>query len=72
MTKRYRIALMIGACSAASAFASVAKADGTVDCNVGAGSASTECGVNAAATGASATALGNGAAASGDTHGARV
>jgi hypothetical protein len=65
MTDKFKIALLASAGSAAIALASPAQADATVDCNVGTGALSTECGVAATASGDSSTALGNAAVASG-------
>ncbi|MEA3082064.1 MAG: trimeric autotransporter adhesin [Sphingomonadales bacterium] len=65
MALKFRIALLASAGGAAIAFASPAFADATVDCNVGAGALSTECGIAATASGDSSTALGNTAVASG-------
>ena len=51
MTPKFRLALLASAGGAAIALASPAQADATVDCNVGTGSLSTECGIAATSTG---------------------
>ena len=45
--------------------AGVARADGTVECNVGIGPNSTECGIGSSASGDGGSAIGNGAVSSG-------
>lgn len=65
MITKFRFSLLVAANSAGIMLASAAHADATVECNVGPGAASTECGVGAAAAGLDATAIGNAATASG-------
>ena len=72
MTSKLRISLLAAASSVAVGLASPAFADATVECNVGAGTLSTECGIGSNASGNNATAIGNSAGATGaDRHRSR-
>lgn len=57
---------IVAAATLGAALTTPAIADPTPECNVGTGTASTECGVDSAATGSESTAVGNTATASGE------
>ena len=63
MLINFKMHLLIAVGSLAVTFSSPSYADNTVECNVGAGTASIECGVGATAAGAESTAVGEEAAA---------